>query len=166
MHQFLEPFLLHPSLQSMIPPFHPTIHDFSLIPLFLNSSLPKISLPKILPSKNPPFQKTSLPYITQTIPSISINPWFLPQPSLHPFHRSTIPSLHPTPSRTSISQFYFIFRVLLKKSGTKTPRVELEEIGPSLDLVKGRSKLASLDLWKRAIKKPRTVKVLCVFFCV
>ena len=57
------------------------------------------------------------------------------------------------------------FRILLKKSGTKTPRVELEEIGPSLDLVKGRSKLASDDLWKRATKKPRAVKVImCAIF--
>lgn len=47
----------------------------------------------------------------------------------------------------------------MKKSGTRTPRVELEEIGPSLDLVKRRVKLASDDLWKRAIKKPKTLKV-------
>jgi hypothetical protein len=50
-------------------------------------------------------------------------------------------------------------RILLKKSGSRTPRVELEEIGPSLDLVKRRVKLASDDLWKTAIKKPKTVKV-------
>ncbi|XP_028413519.1 ribosome production factor 2 homolog [Dendronephthya gigantea] len=50
------------------------------------------------------------------------------------------------------------YRVLLKKSGTRTPRVELEEIGPSLDLVKRRVKLASDDLWKRAVKKPKTLK--------
>jgi ribosome production factor 2 len=51
------------------------------------------------------------------------------------------------------------FRIQLKKSGTRTPRVELEEIGPSFDLVKRRVKLASDDLWKRAVKKPKTLKV-------
>ncbi|CAB3996792.1 ribosome production factor 2 homolog [Paramuricea clavata] len=50
------------------------------------------------------------------------------------------------------------YRIQLKKSGTRTPRVELEEIGPSLDLVKRRVKLASDDLWKRAVKKPKTLK--------
>ena len=50
------------------------------------------------------------------------------------------------------------YRIILKKSGSRTPRVELEEIGPSLDLVKRRVKLASDDLWKSAIKKPKTLK--------
>ncbi|XP_022082127.1 ribosome production factor 2 homolog [Acanthaster planci] len=50
------------------------------------------------------------------------------------------------------------YRVLLKKSGSKTPRVELEEIGPSMDLVLRRSHLASLDLYKQAMKKPKQLK--------
>ena len=50
-------------------------------------------------------------------------------------------------------------RIILKKSGSRTPRVELEEIGPSLDLVKRRVKLASDDLWESAMKKPKTLKV-------
>ncbi|XP_048768209.1 ribosome production factor 2 homolog [Ostrea edulis] len=50
------------------------------------------------------------------------------------------------------------YRVLLKKSGSRTPRVELEEIGPSLDLVIRRTKLASDDLYKRALKQPKTIK--------
>lgn len=50
------------------------------------------------------------------------------------------------------------YRVLLKKSGSRTPRIELEEIGPSLDLTLRRVKLASDDLYKRSLKQPKTVK--------
>ena len=48
----------------------------------------------------------------------------------------------------------------MKKSGARTPRVELEEMGPSIDLVMRRSKLASDDLYKRARKQPKTAKVM------
>ncbi|XP_074655618.1 ribosome production factor 2 homolog [Tubulanus polymorphus] len=51
-----------------------------------------------------------------------------------------------------------IYKILLKKSGTKTPRIELEEIGPSFDFVMRRTKLASLDLFKRAKRVPTTVQ--------
>lgn len=50
------------------------------------------------------------------------------------------------------------YRVLLKKSGLKNPRVELEEIGPSMDLKMRRTKLASDDLYKEAMKQPKTLK--------
>jgi len=50
------------------------------------------------------------------------------------------------------------YRVLLKKSGCRTPRIELEEIGPSLTLVQRRSKVASDDLYKVANKQPITAK--------
>ena len=53
-----------------------------------------------------------------------------------------------------------ICRVLLKKSGSRTPRIELEEIGPSFDLVMRRTKLASEDLYKRSLKQPKTIKVI------
>ena len=45
------------------------------------------------------------------------------------------------------------YRIDLSKSGTKYPRVELEEIGPSVDLVLRRSQLASDDLFKTACKQ-------------
>jgi len=48
----------------------------------------------------------------------------------------------------------------LKKSNTKTPRIELEEMGPRADLVCRRNKFASEDLFKRACKKPKALKVL------
>lgn len=50
-------------------------------------------------------------------------------------------------------------RILLKKSGHPTPRVELDEIGPSLDLVIRRTHLASSDLYKQACKVPKATKV-------
>lgn len=51
------------------------------------------------------------------------------------------------------------YRILLKKSGLKTPRIELEEIGPSMDLSIRRTKIASKDLYKLANKKPAVLKV-------
>ncbi|XP_050406508.1 ribosome production factor 2 homolog [Patella vulgata] len=57
------------------------------------------------------------------------------------------------------NKIYFrTFRTVLKKSGTKIPRVELEEIGPSLDWVVKRSMFGSDDLYKRANKKPSEAK--------
>uniref|UniRef100_A0A3B1IGM2 Ribosome production factor 2 homolog n=1 Tax=Astyanax mexicanus TaxID=7994 RepID=A0A3B1IGM2_ASTMX len=50
------------------------------------------------------------------------------------------------------------YRVLLKKSGCRTPRIELEEIGPSFDFVLRRTHLASDDLYKTAHKQPKGLK--------
>lgn len=58
------------------------------------------------------------------------------------------------------------FRVLLKKSGSRTPRIEVEEMGPSLDLVLRRTHLASDDLMKAATKVPKVVKVSFTFTVV
>lgn len=54
----------------------------------------------------------------------------------------------------------YTFRILLKKSDTRIPRIELEEIGPRADLLCRRNKLASEDLFKQACKKPKELKVL------
>lgn len=51
------------------------------------------------------------------------------------------------------------YKILLKKSGSRTPRVELEEMGPSLDLVIRRTKLASDDLYKQSLKVPKAAKI-------
>lgn len=51
------------------------------------------------------------------------------------------------------------YRILLKKSGSKTPRIELEDMGPSIDLSLRRTKLASDDLYKRSLKKPKTATI-------
>ncbi|XP_037100946.1 ribosome production factor 2 homolog [Syngnathus acus] len=50
------------------------------------------------------------------------------------------------------------YRSLLKKSGCKTPRIELEEIGPSFDFVLRRTHLASDDLYKLSHKQPKALK--------
>lgn len=56
--------------------------------------------------------------------------------------------------------FSFKFhRACLKKSGTKTPRVELEEIGPSIDFVLRRTHLAADSLYKEALRQPKAQKV-------
>ena len=54
--------------------------------------------------------------------------------------------------------FFRSYRALLKKSSTpRVPRVELEEIGPSIDFVLRRSHLASDDLYKTACKQVKNV---------
>lgn len=49
--------------------------------------------------------------------------------------------------------------MLLKKSGIRIPKIELEEIGPCMDLCVRRTKFASDDLFKQACKKPKELKV-------
>lgn len=51
------------------------------------------------------------------------------------------------------------YKVFLKKSGVKIPRVELEEIGPRIDFTLRRAKLPTEDLMKEACRKPRELKV-------
>ncbi|XP_029451118.1 ribosome production factor 2 homolog isoform X2 [Rhinatrema bivittatum] len=50
------------------------------------------------------------------------------------------------------------YKVLLKKSGCRTPRIELEEMGPSFDFTMRRTHLASDDLYKLAMKQPKALK--------
>lgn len=52
------------------------------------------------------------------------------------------------------------YKILLKKSGLKTPRIELNEIGPSIDFSVRRTKIASEDLYKLSRKQPRQLKVI------
>eukprot|EP00088_Acartia_fossae_P053365 TRINITY_DN6073_c0_g1_i1.p1 TRINITY_DN6073_c0_g1~~TRINITY_DN6073_c0_g1_i1.p1 ORF type:complete len:343 (+),score=124.95 TRINITY_DN6073_c0_g1_i1:37-1029(+) len=49
------------------------------------------------------------------------------------------------------------YKVLLKKSGQRTPRIELEEIGPRIDWVLRRTHMASEDLFKTACKQVKNV---------
>ncbi|CAK1585496.1 unnamed protein product [Parnassius mnemosyne] len=56
------------------------------------------------------------------------------------------------------SIYFRSYRILLKKSGQRTPRVELEEIGPSIDFKLRRTKLASDDLYKESCKIPKELK--------
>uniref|UniRef100_A0A8C5A9K8 Ribosome production factor 2 homolog n=1 Tax=Gadus morhua TaxID=8049 RepID=A0A8C5A9K8_GADMO len=50
------------------------------------------------------------------------------------------------------------YRSLLKKSGCRTPRIELEEIGPAFDFVVRRTHMASEDLYKTAHRQPKVLK--------
>ncbi|XP_067123081.1 ribosome production factor 2 homolog [Centruroides vittatus] len=54
--------------------------------------------------------------------------------------------------------YFRSYRIVMKKSGTKTPYIELIEIGPSLDMVLRRNKMASDDLFKLARKQPKVLK--------
>lgn len=47
------------------------------------------------------------------------------------------------------------YKILLKKSGQRTPYIELQEMGPSLDLEVRRNKYASPDLYKLAHRQPK-----------
>ena len=54
----------------------------------------------------------------------------------------------------------------MKKSGSRIPRIELEDMGPTVDFVLRRTKLASDDLYKRSLKVPKTATVSTILsFC-
>ncbi|KAI8976267.1 Brix domain-containing protein [Pilobolus umbonatus] len=64
-------------------------------------------------------------------------------------------------SFTAVTNTRILFRtysVQLKKSGLKTPRVELQEMGPHYDLVVRRTILPKPEIWKSAIRVPKEVK--------
>lgn len=50
------------------------------------------------------------------------------------------------------------YKCMLKKSGCRTPRMELEEMGPSFDFVLRRTHLASEQLFHLAHRQPRALK--------
>ena len=54
--------------------------------------------------------------------------------------------------------YFRSYKVVLKKSGLKTPRVEVEEIGPSFDFVLRRTRLGAESLYKLAMKQPKALK--------
>ncbi|EHB00381.1 Brix domain-containing protein 1 [Heterocephalus glaber] len=54
--------------------------------------------------------------------------------------------------------YFRSYKLLLKKSGCRTPWIELEEMGPSVDLVLRRTQLASDDLYKLSMKMPKALK--------
>uniref|UniRef100_A0A2K6QSA1 Ribosome production factor 2 homolog n=1 Tax=Rhinopithecus roxellana TaxID=61622 RepID=A0A2K6QSA1_RHIRO len=65
--------------------------------------------------------------------------------------------------------YFRSYKLLLKKSGYRTPQIELEEMGPSLDLVLRRTHLASDDFYKLSMKMPKPPKHLPppqLIFCI
>jgi len=51
--------------------------------------------------------------------------------------------------------FFRVYKISLKKSGSRLPRVELELMGPSIDMKMGRTRFASDQLMKQALKVPK-----------
>jgi len=51
-----------------------------------------------------------------------------------------------------------VYRIYFKKSGVKTPFVELKEMGPSMDLTVRRYNFAPPDIMRRATQVPREIK--------
>lgn len=54
--------------------------------------------------------------------------------------------------------FFRTYKVLLKKSGTRVPRIELEEMGPSLDMNIDRVRLADSETLREATRQPKELK--------
>lgn len=50
------------------------------------------------------------------------------------------------------------YRLRMDKSGSRLPRVETEEVGPSFDMILDRTRDPDKDRWKMAIKVPKAVK--------
>lgn len=50
------------------------------------------------------------------------------------------------------------YRVNMTKSGSRLPRVELEEMGPSMKMILDRTKEPERERWKSAIKVPKAAK--------
>ncbi|KAF9920778.1 rRNA-binding ribosome biosynthesis protein rpf2 [Linnemannia zychae] len=50
------------------------------------------------------------------------------------------------------------YTIALKRSGVKLPRIELVEMGPSLDMTFGRMTEAKPDVWKQSLKVPKELK--------
>ncbi|KAJ3004064.1 rRNA-binding ribosome biosynthesis protein rpf2 [Thoreauomyces humboldtii] len=59
---------------------------------------------------------------------------------------------------TSLAVHMRTYTVQLKKSGTKLPRVELEDMGPSCDWVVRRHRAPNPEAWKMATKVPKELK--------
>ena len=58
----------------------------------------------------------------------------------------------------NVSRIYFrSYIVTKKKSGVRQPRIELEEMGPSIDFVMRRTRHASDEVWKKATWVPKEI---------
>ncbi|PRP77779.1 ribosome biogenesis protein RPF2 [Planoprotostelium fungivorum] len=51
--------------------------------------------------------------------------------------------------------FFRVYHTELKRSGSKTPHVELNEVGPSADFVMGRSNIAADEIYKKSTQIPK-----------
>ena len=53
---------------------------------------------------------------------------------------------------------FLLLRTVFKKSGTKIPNVDLEEIGPSFNFLVRRCKLSSDEIYKNSKKQPKEIQ--------
>jgi len=67
-------------------------------------------------------------------------------------------TVHPTDLTQKIVYFRH-YNVLKKRSGTRFPRVELEEVGPRMDLTFNRSTAGSTDIRKAAMRHAKGAKM-------
>ena len=74
-------------------------------------------------------------------------------------------ALGPAPATTSEDDIKSLplvhiraYTVRLLNSGTRVPRVELTEMGPSLNLRLRRHQAADAELWKAAMRRPKVKK--------
>ena len=61
----------------------------------------------------------------------------------------------PTDSRPNPEVKLRFYLLRTKRSGQKLPRIEVEEMGPRLDLTLGREQFPDADMLKEALKKPK-----------
>ncbi|KAI4161465.1 MAG: hypothetical protein LQ342_004868 [Letrouitia transgressa] len=50
------------------------------------------------------------------------------------------------------------WKIITRRSGQKMPRIELKEMGPRIDFILGRSRMAETSVWREAMKKPKGVE--------
>lgn len=62
----------------------------------------------------------------------------------------------PPPGASTLARVLFRqYAIRMKKSGTRIPRIELAEMGPSMDLAVRRRRSPAVDLEKEACKQPK-----------
>ncbi|KAJ1920388.1 rRNA-binding ribosome biosynthesis protein rpf2 [Mycoemilia scoparia] len=66
----------------------------------------------------------------------------------------------PQEANGNVGKIYFrTYLVNKKKSGVRQPRIELEEMGPSIDFALRRTRHASDEMWKQATRVPKELRV-------
>lgn len=80
----------------------------------------------------------------------------LPKINLTAIDRVIVISAFPDPSNNNSALITFRhYGIIMKKSGSKFPRVELDEVGPHMNMTLRRRKQASEDLVKESLKVPK-----------
>ncbi|KAF7762284.1 hypothetical protein Agabi119p4_8877 [Agaricus bisporus var. burnettii] len=76
-----------------------------------------------------------------------------------PANLTTDPTTTTTEDPTSLSKVHIrVYTIALKSSGTRTPKLELSLMGPSLDLVLRRHQAPDPELLKQSLRRPKLKK--------